>query len=331
MGLHVQKLMPAQRRKNRFLAQQIPHDFLGGAEKFLIETVVRSLACLMKCSGRCWLAWSRWTFLNSCAHSQAGEVSFLILLRGVAKSLICLAFNWTRAGKGFRREVGICMGSSASADPRATSATSSSAAGQPISRCLLASYILRTMLAKMWSVFVQLSPSSHLTAQDPLPAFVVKGPRMETSRRHHIAAAWNGKQFRVKIDGLAFQTCNVKPAVVSPPPHAHAFLVFAYEGNALRGRGEPAPSSISPSVQPLCRLCAFDNQALSEVTCCLLCHIVLLQSRWCLRPVQPCRPLRSLSLTPCVPSPGCCWGRGRLSMDLWCRSLLSILAHGYMW
>lgn len=76
----------------------------------------------------------------------------------------------------------------------------------------------------------------------------------------------------MKIDGLAFQTCNVKPAVVSPPPHAHAFLFFAYEGNALRGRGEPAPSSISPSVQPLCRLCAFDNQALSEVTCCLLCH-----------------------------------------------------------
>ncbi len=30
-GLHVQKLMLAQRRKNRFLAQQIPHDFLGGA------------------------------------------------------------------------------------------------------------------------------------------------------------------------------------------------------------------------------------------------------------------------------------------------------------
>lgn len=192
MGLHVQKLMPAQRRKNRFLAQQIPHDFLGGAEKFLIETVVRSLACLMKCSGRCWLAWSHWTFLNSCAHSQAGEVSFLILLRGVAKSLICLAFNWTRAGKGFRREVGTCMGSSASADPRATSATSSSAAGQPISRCLLASYILRTMLAKMWSVFVQLSPSSHLTAQDPLPARVVKGPRMETSREapHCSSVEW---------------------------------------------------------------------------------------------------------------------------------------------
>ena len=35
MGLHVPKLMPGQRRKNRFLAQQIPHDFLGGAEKVL--------------------------------------------------------------------------------------------------------------------------------------------------------------------------------------------------------------------------------------------------------------------------------------------------------
>lgn len=40
---------------------------------------------------------------------------------------------------------------------------------------------------------------------------------------------WNGKQFRVKIHGLAFQTCHVKPSVVSPPPHAHAFLFFVQE------------------------------------------------------------------------------------------------------
>ena len=36
---------------------------------------------------------------------------------------------------------------------------------------------------------------------------------------------------------------------------------------------QPDPSSISPSVQPLCPLCAFDNQQVlwSDVTCCLLC------------------------------------------------------------
>ena len=59
----------------------------------------RSSACLVKCSGRRWLAWSQWIFLSFCAHSLAGEISFLILLSGVAKSLICLAFNWIRTRK----------------------------------------------------------------------------------------------------------------------------------------------------------------------------------------------------------------------------------------
>lgn len=95
---------------------------------------------------------------------------------------------------------------------------------------------------------------------------------MKQEGRHHIAAAWNGKQFRIKIDGLAFQTCNVKTAVVSPPSHAHAFLFFVREGNAVRGRVKPGPSSISPSAQPLCPLCSFDSQVLSEMTCCLFCH-----------------------------------------------------------
>ena len=93
-------------------------------KKFLIEKVVRRAACLMKCSGRRWLAWSHRIFPNSCAHSQAGEISFLILLRGVAKSLICLAFNWICAGKKFwSKGYSACMGPRASNNPRATSAT----------------------------------------------------------------------------------------------------------------------------------------------------------------------------------------------------------------
>ena len=31
---------------------------------------------------------------------------------------------------------------------------------------------------------------------------VGKGPRMNETGRHHVEAAWNSKQFRIKIDGL---------------------------------------------------------------------------------------------------------------------------------
>lgn len=77
----------------------------------------------------------------------------------------------------------------------------------------------------------QLSPPYNLTEQEPLAACLVGNcPRMKEAGRHHIEAAWNGKQFRVKIDGLAFQTCNVKPSVVSPPPHATC-ISFLCAGN----------------------------------------------------------------------------------------------------
>lgn len=55
------------------------------------------------------------------------------------------------------------------------------------------------------------------------------------------------------------------------PPHMH---VFSLCRKWLRVCVQPDPSSISPSVQPLCPLCAFDNQQVlwSDVTCCLLCY-----------------------------------------------------------
>ena len=61
---------------------------------------------------------------------------------------------------------------------------------------------------------------------------------------------------------------------VSPPPRAHALPFFVRERSSLRACVQPAPSSISPSVQPLCPLCAFDSQQVlwSEVACCLLCY-----------------------------------------------------------
>lgn len=119
---------------------------------------------------------------------------------------------------------------------------------------------------------VQLSLPYNLTEQEPLAGRLVgKGPLMKEAGRYHIEAAWNGKQFRVKIYGLAFQTCNVKPSVVSLLPPAHGLLFFAQEMIASM---RSATSSISPSVQPLCPLCAFDNQQVlwSDVTCCLLCY-----------------------------------------------------------
>lgn len=74
---------------------------------------------------------------------------------------------------------------------------------------------------------VQLSLPYNLTEQEPLAARLVgEGPRMKEAERHHIEAAWNGKQFCVKIDGLAFHACNVKSSVVSPLPPAHARLFF---------------------------------------------------------------------------------------------------------
>ena len=317
MGLHVQKLMLAQRRKNRFLAQQIPYDFLdrnGGSMSSLPYEVLRQmLACMepldlseLLCVQSNWRnlifdpsTWRGQIVDLSCvqlntprkkalvkrlAHAWAHVLRLILaqhqlpVLQPLSNQAVVswpatfYGRRWHRYGAWFSKSPlfgfadwhfdggsvsSLWIGFSTASCPAQFSSSTS----------------LWCSIQAPFKPNVQLSPSFHLTEQDPLEARVVgKGPRMKQAGSHHIAAAWNGKQFRIKIDGLAFQTCNVKTAVVSPPSHAHAFVFFVRERNAVRGRVKPGPSSISPSAQPLCPLCSFDSQVLSEVTCCLLCH-----------------------------------------------------------
>ena len=76
--------------------------------------------------------------------------------------------------------------------------------------------------------------------------------------------------FVLRFMGLRFRHAmwNLLPFLL-PLTHMHFFSLCR---KWLRACVQPAPSSISPSVQPLCPLCAFDNQQVlwSDVTCCLL-------------------------------------------------------------
>ena len=54
---------------------------------------------------------------------------------------------------------------------------------------------------------------------------VGKGPRMNEAGRHHIEAAWNSKQFRIKIDGLVCSDMQCEAFCGFPilPTHMHFF------------------------------------------------------------------------------------------------------------